>query len=103
MDDRYGECSVGVQSQPIHRMFQTNSSFCEKTLPRSQTSAAVRRLLTEKAGLEECPVGGCVASPREDDLFYWSAVIEGPENTVYEGGLKGWEEGGEILLHACIC
>lgn len=27
------------------------------------------------------------ASPAEDNLFKWSAYIEGPEQTIWEGGL----------------
>lgn len=36
--------------------------------------------------LEDSPLAGCQASPREENIFHWTAVIDGPVDTVYEGG-----------------
>jgi ubiquitin-protein ligase len=64
-----------------------------KVLPRGQKSEqfshsgiANRRLLAELKQLEEFPLNRCQVSPREENILQWTAVIEGPENTVYENG-----------------
>uniref|UniRef100_A0A914DW63 UBC core domain-containing protein n=1 Tax=Acrobeloides nanus TaxID=290746 RepID=A0A914DW63_9BILA len=49
-------------------------------------SLAIRRLMYEIEKLREFPVVGCTASPRDDNLLQWFAVIEGPKGTVYEDG-----------------
>lgn len=36
--------------------------------------------------LKRNPVKHCRAAPRADNIHEWTAVINGPENTVYEGG-----------------
>ncbi|KAM3721524.1 Ubiquitin-conjugating enzyme E2 [Dirofilaria immitis] len=36
--------------------------------------------------LKRNPVKHCRAAPRADNIYEWTAVINGPENTVYEGG-----------------
>lgn len=36
--------------------------------------------------LKKNPVKHCRAAPRADNIHEWTAVINGPENTVYEGG-----------------
>lgn len=36
--------------------------------------------------LEISPVKHCRAAPRSDNIHEWTAVINGPDNTVYEGG-----------------
>ena len=57
-------------------------------MPNDQSILGVanQRLLTELNQLEKYPLAGCIASPREENIFQWTAVIDGPENTVYEGG-----------------
>lgn len=47
---------------------------------------AARRLLKEIDHLKKHPLTGCTAAPREENILMWTAVIEGPPNTVYEGG-----------------
>ncbi|XP_067934666.1 ubiquitin-conjugating enzyme E2 2-like [Watersipora subatra] len=46
----------------------------------------VKRLMTELQLITDEPVANCSASPRGDDLTEWTAVINGPGGTVYEGG-----------------
>ncbi|KAL3998024.1 Ubiquitin-conjugating enzyme family protein [Acanthocheilonema viteae] len=51
------------------------------------TSArSVLRLTKEMKELRKNPVKHCRAAPRADNIHEWTAVINGPENTVYEGG-----------------
>ena len=40
------------------------------------TGLAIRRLMYEIEKLRECPVVGCTASPRDDNLLSWFAIIE---------------------------
>lgn len=52
------------------------------------STTAQRRLLTEYRGLTNNPPDGITAGPvSEDDLFYWEALIEGPQGTPFEGGI----------------
>uniref|UniRef100_A0A915ENF3 E2 ubiquitin-conjugating enzyme n=1 Tax=Ditylenchus dipsaci TaxID=166011 RepID=A0A915ENF3_9BILA len=53
------------------------------TLPQS---IANRRLQAELKQLVEYPLAKCQASPREENILQWTAVIEGPEGSVYERG-----------------
>lgn len=51
-------------------------------------STAHRRLLQEYRALTNNPPEGITAGPvSEDDLFYWEALIQGPEGTPFEGGV----------------
>lgn len=52
------------------------------------TSVASKRLFQEYKHLTQDPPDGITAGPvEEDDLFIWEALIEGPEDTPYEGGI----------------
>lgn len=50
------------------------------------TARSVLRLIKEMKELKRNPVKYCRAAPRADNIHEWTAVINGPENTVYEGG-----------------
>jgi len=51
-------------------------------------STAHRRLLQEYRALTNNPPEGITAGPvSEDDLLYWEALIQGPEDTPFEGGV----------------
>jgi ubiquitin-protein ligase len=50
------------------------------------TSIASSRLLKEIDQLKRHPLTGCTAAPHEDNILQWTAAIEGPPSTVYEGG-----------------
>ncbi|KAJ2891408.1 ubiquitin conjugating enzyme [Zalerion maritima] len=51
-------------------------------------STAHRRLLQEYKSLTNNPPDGITAGPvSEDDLLHWEALIEGPEETPFEGGI----------------
>ncbi|VDK65626.1 unnamed protein product [Onchocerca ochengi] len=50
------------------------------------TTQSVLRLTKEMKELKRNPVKHCRAAPRADNIFEWTAVINGPKNTVYEGG-----------------
>ncbi|KAI6182293.1 UBC core domain-containing protein [Aphelenchoides bicaudatus] len=49
-------------------------------------SVANKKLLSEAESLSRNPVKGCEAAPRDDDVMIWTAVIEGPTGSLYEGG-----------------
>jgi ubiquitin-conjugating enzyme E2 A len=50
------------------------------------TSQARRRLIRDYKKLLSEPISGISASPNEDDIMMWKAVIFGPEDTPWEGG-----------------
>ncbi|VDN05512.1 unnamed protein product [Thelazia callipaeda] len=47
---------------------------------------SVRRLTKEMRQLRINPVKYCLAAPSADNIYKWTAVIDGPKDTVYEGG-----------------
>lgn len=51
------------------------------------TSPASRRLLKDLQKIQKEDDGGITATPDENNLFVWEALIEGPEGTPWEGGL----------------
>ncbi|EYC01814.1 hypothetical protein Y032_0104g3615 [Ancylostoma ceylanicum] len=53
---------------------------------RDDRTEIIARLLNEENALQTEAPPGCYASPKGDDLFLWTAVLEGPAGTVYEGG-----------------
>lgn len=51
-------------------------------------SVASKRLFQEYKQLSVAPPDGITAGPiSEDDLFKWECLIQGPEDTPYEGGV----------------
>lgn len=48
---------------------------------------AEKRLVKDLHKMSQEEDTGINASPDEDSLFNWTAFIEGPENTMWEGGL----------------
>ena len=48
--------------------------------------ACEKRIRKELIDLEKNPIPGILAKPKEDDIHYWTASIEGPDNSPYEGG-----------------
>jgi ubiquitin-conjugating enzyme E2 G2 len=52
------------------------------------TSVASKRLFQEYKQLLTSPPEGITAGPvNEDDLFVWEAMIQGPDETPFEGGI----------------
>ncbi|RMZ88036.1 hypothetical protein DV736_g4731, partial [Chaetothyriales sp. CBS 134916] len=52
------------------------------------TNVASKRLFQEYKALLTSPPDGITAGPvTEDDLFFWEALIQGPEGTPFEGGI----------------
>jgi ubiquitin-conjugating enzyme E2 D/E len=51
------------------------------------TDIATRRLHAEINDLLENPVEGCETMPRDDDIMIWTAVMDGPPGSFYEGGV----------------
>ncbi|KAK7189750.1 ubiquitin-conjugating enzyme [Paraphaeosphaeria sporulosa] len=52
------------------------------------TSQASKRLFKEYRDLSSNPPDGITAGPvTEDDMFVWEALIQGPEDTPFEGGI----------------
>ncbi|KAJ3169443.1 Ubiquitin-conjugating enzyme E2 G2 [Irineochytrium annulatum] len=51
-------------------------------------ATALKRLMTEYKELTVNPPDGITAGPlTEDDFFTWEALISGPDDTPYEGGI----------------
>ena len=51
-------------------------------------NVASKRLFQEYKALLTSPPDGITAGPvNEDDLFIWEALIQGPEETPFEGGI----------------
>ncbi|PIO65414.1 ubiquitin--protein ligase [Teladorsagia circumcincta] len=53
---------------------------------REDRPAVVSRLLKEARTIRSEAPAGCHVSPKRDDIFQWVAVLEGPADTVYDGG-----------------
>ncbi|KAJ4293467.1 hypothetical protein N0V90_008750 [Kalmusia sp. IMI 367209] len=54
----------------------------------TMTSSASKRLFKEYRSLSSDPPEGITAGPvTEDDMFLWEALIQGPEETPFEGGV----------------
>lgn len=51
------------------------------------TSPATRRLLKDLQKIEKEEDSGINATPDEENLFLWDAIIEGPEKTPWESGI----------------
>ena len=51
------------------------------------STPARRKLLRDLKVMQETPPFGIVAAPNEDNVCIWYAVIIGPENTTWEGGV----------------
>ncbi|KAE9420699.1 hypothetical protein Angca_006415, partial [Angiostrongylus cantonensis] len=80
-------------SAPVKRVIRRKMGVLTRTwMPKSISLGtegrpeAFNRLLNEARFISKNPRPGCFMSPRVDDLFQWTAVLEGPEGTVYEGG-----------------
>eukprot|EP01026_Neomeris_dumetosa_P042313 TRINITY_DN3523_c0_g2_i3.p3 TRINITY_DN3523_c0_g2~~TRINITY_DN3523_c0_g2_i3.p3 ORF type:complete len:158 (-),score=11.16 TRINITY_DN3523_c0_g2_i3:324-797(-) len=50
-------------------------------------SPAAKRIQKELAEISLDPPCNCSAAPKNDDLYQWTAKIEGPKETPYEGGV----------------
>ena len=58
------------------------------TTVKMSGSVASKRLFSEYKALLTNPPDGITAGPvSEDDLFVWEALIQGPEETPFEGGI----------------
>lgn len=54
----------------------------------TMSSVAQKRLFHEYKNLSTNPPDGITAGPViEDDMYYWEALIQGPEGTPFEGGV----------------
>mmetsp|Transcript_37705 Transcript_37705/g.64996 ORF Transcript_37705/g.64996 Transcript_37705/m.64996 type:complete len:152 (+) Transcript_37705:45-500(+) len=50
-------------------------------------AAANKRLQTEEKDIEASPPDDCTAGPIAGDQFHWQAMMCGPENSPYSGGV----------------
>ena len=50
------------------------------------TSPAQRRLQRDFKKIEKEQEQGIIATPEENNIFLWEAIITGPDNTAWEGG-----------------
>ena len=48
---------------------------------------AEKRLVKDLQKISNEDENGINASPESDNLYKWTAFIEGPEHTIWEGGL----------------
>lgn len=46
-----------------------------------------RRLTRELQELQKQNLDWCSAGPADDDIFHWNAMVRGPEDTPYQGGV----------------
>lgn len=53
----------------------------------TQYDMAVKRILKDHANLLKQDVEGLSAEPEENDVFRWNAIIIGPNDTPFEGGV----------------
>lgn len=51
------------------------------------STKARRRILHDYRELVNEPVDGVYAFPHDDDIMSWDAIITGPEDTIWEGGV----------------
>jgi ubiquitin-conjugating enzyme E2 A len=52
------------------------------------STSARRRLMRDfKKISEDAPQSGITAIPQDDNILHWKALIFGPEDTVWEGGV----------------
>jgi ubiquitin-conjugating enzyme E2 A len=51
------------------------------------SSTTRRRLLNDLKRIEQEDSVGIFASPQQDNILFWEAVIFGPEDTTWEGGI----------------
>ena len=72
----FGDCRY-----PVHFL------NCVRKKVVMSTSSALRRLKQELASLSKETPEGMSASPIEDNLLKWQAMIFGPEGTPLEGGI----------------
>ena len=49
--------------------------------------SALKRLRKEHQKLHKNPIPNCSATPSDNNILKWNALILGPKDTVYEGGI----------------
>eukprot|EP00003_Mantamonas_plastica_P022589 TRINITY_DN3873_c0_g1_i1.p1 TRINITY_DN3873_c0_g1~~TRINITY_DN3873_c0_g1_i1.p1 ORF type:complete len:216 (-),score=29.64 TRINITY_DN3873_c0_g1_i1:23-670(-) len=77
---------LGFKSDGGPVALQGPTEITEKT--RKMSSNALRRIRRELKDLEANPPENISAGPvSQDDLFHWQAVIMGPDDSPYEGGV----------------
>ena len=54
----------------------------------SQSLAATQRLMRDFKRLQSDPPEGANGSPNPDNIMKWNAVIFGPEDTPWDGGMR---------------
>lgn len=79
-------------------VFRLKSSTCvlclkemmtrrKETTDKKQLMWRSRRLSTERKMLDEEPPEGIKAVPLDENMCHWQATINGPDGSVYEGGV----------------
>lgn len=55
------------------------------------SAQSIKRLQKDFREIEKNTDEGIIASPDENNLFFWEAMIMGPEKTIWEGGVFNLE------------
>jgi len=55
--------------------------------PKLDPQQSRKRLMRDLRSLQEDPPDGANATPKDDDIMKWDAVIFGPEDTIWDGGI----------------
>jgi len=56
-------------------------------MEKGKSRMALRRLTKEAQNVMNNPIHGITAIPREDNVYIWDIILNGPRNTPYEGGV----------------
>jgi len=70
-----------------HPTGQQNVAEVSSYSMRSPLNSTIRRLQKELEDITQDPPPNCNAGPKGDNLYEWIATIQGPVNSIYEGGL----------------
>lgn len=52
---------------------------------------SLKRINKELAEISKDPPAGCSAAPKDKDMYKWKAIISGPTDTPYSGGIFSLE------------
>ena len=74
------------EERPFSSRMSSADIFSKLPLGNVPQSIASSRLSRELHLLSQSPIPNCTAYPSAENLFRWAVVIDGPKDTLYEGG-----------------